>query len=78
MYTANAYGRSVRATRDSATRRGAWFRAERQRAIQRGLVPPSGRGFRLMSPRLRPEEIYGLAGSRSEAIAMLHRFGYMT
>ncbi|MFD4912845.1 hypothetical protein ACFWNR_06435 [Streptomyces virginiae] len=78
MYTANAYGRSVRATRDSTTRRGAWFRAERQRAIQRGLVPASGRGFRLMSPRLRPEEIYRLAGSRSEAIAMLHRFGYMT
>ncbi|KOU17085.1 MULTISPECIES: hypothetical protein [Streptomyces] len=78
MYTASAYGRSVAATRDAATRRGAWFRAERQRAIQRGLVPTSGRGFRLMSPRLRPEEIYRLAGSRSEAIAMLHRFGYMT
>ncbi|MEU9415165.1 Hint domain-containing protein [Streptomyces sp. NPDC048272] len=77
IYTANAYGRSVRATRDAATRRGAWFRAERQRAIQRGLVPPSGRGFRLTSPRLRPEEIYNLAGSRSEVIAMLHRFGYM-
>lgn len=78
MYTASTYGRTVRATRDSATRRGAWFRAERQRAIQRGLVPSSGRGFRLMSPRLRPEEIYRLAGNRSEAIAMLHRFGYMT
>ncbi|MEW2415297.1 hypothetical protein AB0953_16500 [Streptomyces sp. NPDC046866] len=78
MYTADAYGRRVAATRDSATRRGAWFRQERQRAIQRGLVPRSGQGFRLMSPRLRPEEIYRLAGSRSEAIAMLHRFGYMT
>ncbi|MEW1803209.1 hypothetical protein ACIGO7_35335 [Streptomyces virginiae] len=78
MYTASAYGRTVAATRDSATRRGAWFRAERQRAIQRGLVPRSGQGFRLTSPRLRPEEIYRLAGSRSEAIAMLHRFGYMT
>ncbi|MCY0928313.1 hypothetical protein OTB20_19350 [Streptomyces sp. H27-H1] len=78
MYTADAYGRPVRATRDSATRRGAWFRQERQRAIQRGLVPRSGAGFRLMSPRLMPEEIYRLAGSRSEAIAMLHRFGYLT
>lgn len=79
MYTADVYGRSVRATRDSATRRGAWFRAERQRAIQRGLIPQSGRGFRLTSPRLRPEEIYRLAaGDRSQAIAMLHRFGYMT
>lgn len=79
MYTADSYGRSVRATRDSATARGIWFQAERRRAIQRGLVPQSGRGFRLMSPRLRPEEIYRLAaGDRSQAIAMLRRFGYMT
>lgn len=77
MYTANAYGRPVRATRDSATRRGAWFRAERQRAIERGLIPRSGRGFRLTSPRLLPEEIYRLAGTRAEAIAMLRRFGYL-
>ncbi|MFE2140191.1 hypothetical protein ACFXA3_00225 [Streptomyces sp. NPDC059456] len=78
MYTASAYGRTVRASRDSATRRGSWFRQERQRAIQRGLVPRSGQGFRLMSPRLRPEEIYRLASSRDEAIVMLRRFGYMT
>jgi hypothetical protein len=78
MYTADAYGRRVRATHDSVTRRGLWFQQERRRAIQRGLVPRSGQGFRLKSPRLLPEEIYRLAGSRSEAIAMLHRFGYMT
>ncbi|MER7155027.1 hypothetical protein ABT366_29940, partial [Streptomyces lydicus] len=78
MYTADSYGRRVRATRESTTRRGQWFRAERQRAIQRGLVPRSGRGFRLTSPRLLPEEIYRLAGDRSEAIAMLRRFGYLT
>lgn len=78
MYTADSYGRRVRATRDSTTRRGQWYRAERQRAIQRGLVPRSGRGFRLTSPRLLPEEIYRLADNRSEAIAMLRRFGYLT
>lgn len=77
MYTADAYGRRVAATREGATRRGAFFRAERQRAIQRGLVPRSGRGFRLMTPRLRPEEIYRLADNRGEAIAMLRRFGYI-
>lgn len=77
MYTADSYGRAVRATRESTTRRGQWFRAERQRAIERGLVPRSGRGFRLTSPRLLPEEIYRLADSRSEAIAMLRRFGYL-
>ena len=78
MYTADAYGQRVRATRDSATRRGSWYRQERQRAIERGLVPRSGRGFRLRSPRLLPEEIYRLSGSRSEALAMLRRFGYLT
>lgn len=78
MYTADAYGRSVRATRDSATRRGIWYQAERRRAIALGRVPQSGRGFQLRSPRLLPEEIYKLAGSRDEAIAMLRRFGYLT
>lgn len=77
MYTADSYGRTVRATRESTTRRGQWYRAERQRAIQRGLVPRSGRGFRLTAPRLLPEEIYRLADNRSEAIAMLRRFGYL-
>ncbi|MET9479872.1 hypothetical protein [Streptomyces sp. NPDC006638] len=79
MYTADAYGQRVRATRDSTTRRGAFYRQERRRAIQRGLIPNSGRGFRLMTPRLLPEEIYRLAGNdRSQAVAMLRRFGYLT
>jgi hypothetical protein len=78
MYTADSYGRRLAATRESTTRRGLWFQQERQRAIQRGLVPRSGRGFQLKSPRLLPEEIYRLAGNRSHAIAMLHRFGYLT
>jgi hypothetical protein len=30
-----------------------------------------------MTPRLLPEEIFKLAGSRDEAIAMLRRFGYL-
>lgn len=78
MYTADAYGRSVRATREGITRRGAFYRAERARAIAAGRVPASGRGFRLRTPRLLPEEIYKLAGSRDEAIAMLRRFGYIS
>jgi hypothetical protein len=78
MYTTTAYGRSVQATREGATRRGAFYRLERRRAIDRGLVSPSGRDFRLMTPRLLPEEIFRLADSRDEAIAMLRRFGYLT
>ena len=78
MYTTTAYGRTVRATREGATRRGYFYRQERRRAIDRGLVPPSGRGFQLRSPRLLPEEIFELAESRDEAIAMLRRFGYLT
>jgi hypothetical protein len=78
MYTTTAYGRTVQATREGATRRGAFYRQERRRAIDRGLVGPSGRGFQLRTPRLMPEEIFRLADSRDEAIAMLRRFGYLT
>lgn len=78
MYTTTAYGRTVQATSEGATRRGAFYRAERRRAIDRGLVPSSGRGFQLRTPRLMPEEIFRLADSRDEAIAMLRRFGYLT
>lgn len=77
MFTTTAYGRSLRATREGTTRRGLFYRQERRRAIDRGLVPSNGRGFRLMSPRLAPEEIFRLAGSRDEAISMLRRFGYL-
>jgi hypothetical protein len=78
MYTADAYRRQVAATSEGATRRGYFYRQERRRAIDRGLVPASGRGFQLRTPRLMPEEIYRLAESRDEAIAMLRRFGYLT
>lgn len=87
MYTTTAYGRTVRATREGATRRGQFYRAERARTeartgtrfardradARRGL--PS---FELRTPRLLPEEIFELADSRDEAIAMLRRFGYLT
>ena len=78
MYTADAYRRTLAATREGTTRHGAFYRAERAAAIARGRVPASGRGFQLRTPRLLPEEIYRLAGSRDEAIAMLRRFGYLT
>lgn len=77
MYTADAYRRTLAATREGTTRRGAFYRAERAAAIARRRVPASGRGFQLRTPRLLPEEIYRLAGSRDEAIAMLRRFGYL-
>jgi hypothetical protein len=77
MYTSTAYRQQVRATREGTTRRGAFYRSERAAAIARGRVPASGRGFQLRAPRLLPEEIYKLAASRDEAIAMLRRFGYL-
>jgi hypothetical protein len=77
MGTVEAYGRRVRATNEGITRRGSFYRSERRRAIAAGLVPRSGRGFRLMTPRLLPEEIYKLAGTREEALDMLRRFGYL-
>ncbi|MFL4904827.1 hypothetical protein ACJ6WF_16970 [Streptomyces sp. MMS24-I2-30] len=78
MYTTTAYGHTVQATREGVTRRGLFGRQERRRAVDRGLVGPSGRGFQLRTPRLLPEEIFRLADSRDEAIAMLRRFGYLT
>lgn len=78
MYTADAYGRRLASTYDATTRRGAFYRAERRRAIERGLIPPSGAGFRLRVPRLLPEEIYRQAANRDEVIAMLRRYGYLT
>jgi hypothetical protein len=79
MYTTTAYGRVLRATREGTTTRGFYYRQERARDIARGRVPANiGRQYRLMSPRLLPEHIFELAGSRDEAIAMLRRFGYLT
>ncbi|MFH9977937.1 hypothetical protein ACH4ND_01490 [Streptomyces sp. NPDC017179] len=87
MTTADAYGRRVAATTEGTTRRGAWYRQERARTeertgtrfardradVRRGLPR-----FQLRTPRLMPEEIFRLAESRDEALAMLRRFGYLT
>lgn len=87
MTTMSAYGRRVQATSEGTTRRGAFYRQERARTedrtgirfardridVRRGLPR-----FDLRTPRLMPEEIYRLAGSRDEALAMLRRFGYLT
>jgi hypothetical protein len=79
MYTTTTFGQSVRATREGTTRRGLFFNREFLRLQQAGKVPrsSSGRGYRLRTPRLLPEEIYRLAATRDEAIAMLRRFGYI-
>ncbi|GAA5033137.1 VG15 protein [Streptomyces siamensis] len=87
MQTMTAYGRRVLATTEGTTRRGAFYRLERARTeartgtrfardridARRGLPR-----FELRTPRLMPEEIYRLAESRDEAVAMLRRFGYLT
>jgi hypothetical protein len=80
MYTiTTASGRAVRATREGTTTRGHFYRRERARDIARGRVRADiGRQYRLTTARLLPEQIYELAGSRDEAIAMLRRFGYLT
>ncbi|MFF5186458.1 hypothetical protein ACFY30_22225 [Streptomyces sp. NPDC000345] len=87
MTTMSAYGRQVLATREGTTRRGAFYRLERARTEQRTGTRfardriDARRGlprFELRTPRLMPEEIYRLAESRDEALAMLRRFGYLT
>ncbi|MFI9332002.1 hypothetical protein ACIGZJ_31225 [Kitasatospora sp. NPDC052868] len=80
LYTAGEGANRVRATYDATTARGAFFRAERERAIRLGLVPRNQdrRAFRLRARRLTPEEIYGRAENRDQVIAMLRRYGYLT
>ncbi|MDX3087183.1 hypothetical protein PV620_30225 [Streptomyces sp. ME02-6978a] len=87
MTTMTAYGRTVQATREGTTRRGAFYRAERARTEARtGTRFARDRiearqglpRFELRTPRLMPEEIFRLAESRDEALAMLRRFGYLT
>lgn len=87
MTTMTAYGRTVQATREGTTRRGAFYRQERARTEARtGTRFARDRietrqglpRFELRTPRLMPEEIYRLAASRDEAVAMLRRFGYLT
>jgi hypothetical protein len=87
MYTTTAYGRRVTATREGATRRGSFYRQELARTEERTGIrfardrSEARRGlprFELRTPRLMPEQIFELAESRDEAIAMLRRFGYLT
>ncbi|MGW5126689.1 hypothetical protein ACWEQ7_22065 [Streptomyces sp. NPDC004069] len=87
MTTATAYGRRVAATTEGTTRRGAFYRQERARTEQQtGTRFARDRiearqglpRFELRTPRLMPEEIFRLAESRDEALAMLRRFGYLT
>ncbi len=86
MTTMSAYGRRVQATTEGATRRGYFYRMERRRTEeQTGIRFAHSRSeagrlprFELRTPRLMPEEIYRLAGSRDEVIRMLRRFGYLT
>jgi hypothetical protein len=76
VYSATSYGRRLRATRDSTTRRGLFYQAERRRAVARGDTTPGA--FRLRTPRLLPEEIYAQADSFEQALEMLRRYGYLT
>ncbi|MFJ6616669.1 hypothetical protein ACIQOW_03670 [Kitasatospora sp. NPDC091335] len=68
MYTTRD---GFKATREGTTRRGTFGRLERQRARAAGRRT-TGQPVRLM-----PEEIYRLAATREEAIALLRRYAYL-
>jgi hypothetical protein len=66
MYTAQAYGQQVLATRAGTVRGIAARRMEAQ-----------GGSYR-RTPRLMPESIYQVAqGDREQALRLLRRFGYL-
>lgn len=80
MESAGAYRRRLTAeTTEGTTRRGIYFRREFARLQAEGAIPAgrSPRGVRLSSPRLTPEEIYRRATSRTHAVELLHRYGYL-
>ncbi|MFE7398842.1 hypothetical protein [Streptomyces sp. NPDC057557] len=78
MYTTSGPGGRASATRVGTRRGSNYYNLERRRAIDRGEVPAGiGRRFNVRTPRLMPEEIFRLAASRDEAVAMLRRFGYL-
>lgn len=78
MYTTTGPGGSASVTRVGTRRGSNYYNLERRRAIDSGEVPADvGRGYRVRTPRLMPEEIFRLAASRDEAVAMLRRFGYL-
>jgi hypothetical protein len=65
-------GQRVTTTTESTTKRG--LAAQRLRNLDRDKA--KGRGARQIR-RLTPEAIYQLASDRTEAIRLLHRFGYL-
>lgn len=68
-------GLSRQATREGATRRSLYQqRARREQGLSDPRNPRSGP---LAGPRLTPEAIYRMARSRSEVIALLHRYAYL-
>lgn len=78
MYTSAGPGGRALLTRVGMRRGSNYYNLERRRAISRGEVPADiGRRFNVRTPRLMPEEIFRLAASRDEAVAMLRRFGYL-
>lgn len=87
VYTATSNGRRLAATRDSTTRFGSFYRAERARATERSgvrfardriEVQQGLPAFTLRTPRLLPEEIYRQAETPGAVIEMLRRYGYLT
>lgn len=73
MTTAAAYGRTVQATTEGATRRGIAGKALGDFSKKKG-----GRGGVSRTPRLMPEEIFRLAGSnREQAIQLLRLHSYI-
>lgn len=67
-YTADAFGKQLLATTEATSKRGQFGKAE----LAAGRKPGK-------TPRLRPEEIYRIAGDdRTEALRLLERFGYLS
>ncbi|MEO3978780.1 hypothetical protein [Streptomyces sp. CAU 1734] len=79
MYTAGPRGNREIATYSGTGRLSMYYHVARQRAYQDGTANPRyPRRFQLRAPRLMPEQIYRIARSRDEAIALLRQYAYIT
>jgi hypothetical protein len=72
VYTAQVFGRRIRATTSGTTSRGAYGRAQADLAKQSGQ-----RYRRSRTPRLTPESIYKIAADRDDAIRLLKLYRYI-
>lgn len=78
MYTASAYGQTVRTTHEGVTRRGLAYQSMSQATyVRKAAELQSGRYRSLKAPRVMPETLQQIAESRDDYLRLLKLYGYI-